>query len=239
MEISYSAEEKGKGKPLLFLHGYLSSKECFLIQTEYLSRFRRTVALDLPGFGRSPEPPFAFSLDDYVDFVYEAIGERCGGKADIIAHSFGGRIALKLAATRPEAVDRMLLAGCAGMKPKRKLPYYAKTGVYKILRKIAPGLSVKWRDKFASADYLALSPVMRKSFVKIVNEHLEGYLGRISAPTLFVFGSEDKETPLYMARRLNKNVKGSGLAVFEGCGHFCFTEDPLRFNAVAEEFFKR
>ena len=238
MKLSYYAEEKGEGRPILFLHGYLSDKESFKYQTEYLSRFRRTVAVDLPGFGQTPSPPYGYSLSDYVEFVLGVTEERCGGKADIIAHSFGGRIALKLAALYPDAVGKMLLVGCAGMKPVRKPSYYAKTACYKLLKKTAPRLSEKWKEKFSSPDYLSLSPVMRESFVKIVNEHLESYLPAIKAPTLLVFGSEDKETPPYMAKRLNKNIKGSGLVFFEGCGHFCFLEQPRRFNAVAEEFFK-
>jgi len=237
MEIPYSAEEKGKGKPLLFLHGYLSSKESFSYQTEYLSRYFRTVAVDLPGFGKTPEPTFGYSLSDYVDFVRAVIDERCGGRADIIAHSFGGRVALKLAAESGEKVGKMLLTGCAGMKPRRNITYYFKTAYYKTVKKLSPALAARFRERHSSADYRSLSPVMRESFVKIVNEHLEKCLPLVSAPTLFVFGGADRETPPYMARRLNAGVKDSALVFFEGRGHFCFAEEPFRFNAVAREFF--
>ncbi|MBP5193186.1 MAG: alpha/beta hydrolase [Clostridia bacterium] len=233
----YSSTEKGDGKPILFLHGYLSNKESFYYQTEYLSAFARTIAVDLPGFGKTPEPPFGYSLGDYVDFVRGVIENRCGGRTDIIAHSFGGRIALKLAALYPDAVSRMLLTGSAGMKPRRTLRFYAKKGTYRILKKFFPCREKALREKFSSPDYLALSPVMRESFVKIISEHLEKYLPQIKAPTLLVFGENDRETPLYMARRLNRNIAGSGLVIMKDCGHFCFSQNPAVFNAIAFEFF--
>ena len=234
----YSAEEKGEGYPVLFLHGYLSCKESFYYQTRYLSERFKTVAVDMPGFGKTPEPPFAYSLNDYADFVKRVIDERCGGRAHIVAHSFGGRVAIRLAAREKQSVNKLLLAGCAGMKPRRTLGFYAKKGTYEFLKRLFPALREKLRNRFSSRDYLALSPVMRESFVKIVNEHLDGELKNIQAPTLFVFGENDGETPLYMARRLNRGVKGSGLAVMKNCGHFCFSEQPERFNIIAEEFLK-
>ena len=234
----YSSTEKGDGKPVLFLHGYLSNKESFHYQTEYLSSFARTIAVDLPGFGKTPEPPFGYALDDYADFVRGVIENRCGGRADIVAHSFGGRIALKLAALYPEKVSRLLLVGCAGMKPRRTLRFYAKKGTYRVLKKLFPRRINALKEKFFSPDYLALSPVMRESFVKIVNEHLEEYLPRIKAPTLLVFGENDGETPLYMAKRLSRGIEGSGLVIMKGCGHFCFCDQPAVFNAIAGEFLK-
>jgi len=235
--MNYSVEEKGKGKPILFLHGYLSNKQSFYYQTEFLSKKFKTVAVDLPGFGKTPEPEFAYSLDDYVRFVLDVIDEHCGGRADIVAHSFGGRIALKLASLNPQKVGKMLLVGCAGMKPKRGLKYHFKVLTFKALKRISPNLARRNFKKFASPDYANLSPLMRESFKKIVNENLESCAEKITAPCLLVFGSEDRETPLYMARRLNRLITDSGLVVMDGCGHFCFTENASVFNALAVEFF--
>ena len=220
----------------MFLHGYLSSKESFAFQTEYLSSFFKTVAVDLPGFGKTPEPDEPLSLDGYVEFVKSVIERECGKSTLVLAHSFGGRIALKLAARYPETVEQMLLTGCAGMRPRRTLGYRARRLGFKAVKLVSPSLARRWIRAFASPDYLALSPLMRESFKMIVNEHLDGLLPYVSVPTLLVFGSEDKETPLYMAGRLNRGIHGSGLVVMEGCGHFCFCDDPVRFNAIAREF---
>ena len=163
--MNYSVEEKGTGKPILFLHGYLSSKESFYYQTEYLSKKFKTVAVDLPGFGKTPEPEYAYSLDDYVNFALGIIDDYCGGRADIVAHSFGGRIALKLASLYPEKVGKMLLVGCAGMKPKRGVRYYFKVLTFKTLKRISPSMARRNFKKFASCGppsylliHLRLSP---------------------------------------------------------------------------------
>ena len=232
----YSLTVKGEGEPLLMLHGYLSCKESFYYQIEALSRGRRVVAVDLPGFGGAAEPQYPFALKDYTDFVEGVILDECGGRADILAHSFGGRIALRLASQNGGLVGKMLLTGCAGLKPRRTARYYAKTLTYKALKRLAPTVAQKNISKFASSDYLKLSPLMKESFKLIVNEHLDGLLCKITVPTLLVFGRDDTETPLYMAKRLNAKIVDSGLVVMDG-GHFCFAESPAYFNAVAEEFF--
>ena len=91
-------------------------------------------------------------------------------------------------------------------------------------------------QRFYSKDYLALNDIMKQSFIKIVNEHLDGYLSQIQVPTLIINGSLDKETPLYMAKKLNKNIKNSTLVVVQGAGHFCFIDKPNKFNMEVKEF---
>ena len=228
---------KGKGYPVLFLHGYLSSKESFYYQTEALSKKFKVVAVDLPGFGKAGEPPFAYSLGDYVDYVSDITDSFCGGEAMILAHSFGGRIAIKLAAERPEKVKAMLLVGCAGIRPKRAIKKTFSIYSYKLLKKTNAWLAAKWEEKHSSPDYLALSPLMRESFKKIINEHLDDTAKKVSAPTLLVFGDKDNETPLYMAKKLEKNITSSGLVIMKGYGHFCFSENPYAFNEIASVFF--
>lgn len=236
-KIACSIEEKGEGKPLLFLHGYLSNKESFYHQTEFFSKTRKTIAVDLPGFGNTSEPSIAYSLSDYVQFVKSIIDEFAGGRVDVIAHSFGGRIALKLASENPDYIDKMLLTGCAGMKPRRSAKYYIKKGVYKVVKNLFPSKKEELRQRFSSSDYLSLSPLMRESFIKIVNEHLEFTLKKITCPTLLVFGEEDEQTPLYMARRIERGIADCALVKIEGHGHFCFCSAPQIFNSIAWEFF--
>lgn len=77
---------------------------------------------------------------------------------------------------------------------------------------------------------------MQKSFKLIVNEHLDYALPNIKNSTLIIFGKEDKETPLYMAKKLHNGIKGSRLVVYEKAGHFAFIDKPLRFNMEVKEF---
>lgn len=230
---------KGKGYPLLFLHGYLSCKESFYFQINEFSKKFKVVAVDLPGFGKADEPGYPYALGDYVDFVLGVIDRYCDGRALIAAHSFGGRIAIKLASFYPEKVEGLLLAGCAGIRPKRAIKRTFSIYTYKFLKKANVRLAEKWAEKHSSKDYKALSPLMRESFKKIINEHLDKVAKNVSAPTLLVFGDKDMETPLYMARKLKKAIKTSELVVMKGCGHFCFSENPFAFNCVAACFLEQ
>jgi pimeloyl-ACP methyl ester carboxylesterase len=217
----------------LLLHGYLSSSESFYFQSQFFRRYFNVYAPDLKGFGKNADMEYPYSLDDYILDVKKYIKENALKNPHVIAHSFGGRIALKMASETPDAFDKIVLVGCAGLKPKRKLKYRIKKFVYKIIKPFLLGRKPKI---FFSKDYLSLSPVMKESFCKIVGEHLDYALPRIKNQTLIVFGKSDKETPVYMAKRLNKGITNSRLYLIDGAGHFCFCEKPEKFNWEVREF---
>ena len=219
---------------MLFLHGYLSSKESFLPQIEYFSDYFRVTALDFPGFGQAEPLPAAWSVADYADWTEEAAAHLGLAFPHVIAHSFGGRVAVKCL-SRQDTFDRAVLTGCAGIVPKRKWGYHVRVKAYRAAKKIAP----RWAEKhFGSAEYRQLSPLMRESYKKIVNEDLREDAAKIARPVLFVCGTEDGETPLSSIKIYLSRVKGSQLFTMEGCGHFAHLESPLAFNAAAEEFLR-
>ena len=168
----------------------------------------------------------------------------------IAAHSFGARVAICLAAERPELVNRLILTGAAGIRPEQTDAKKKKNAAYQRGKQLAqligrlPGLQKtaaemreKLVQKYGSADYAALSPEMRATFSKIVSEDLSPQLPRIQAETLLVFGSEDTETPLWMGQRMEKEIPDAGLVVFEGRSHFAYLEEWPRFCALIREFF--
>ena len=220
----------------MFLHGYLSSKECFTSQIKYFSKFYRVTAFDFIGFGQSSPLTEPWAVGDYAAHaarLLSALGVRRGAR--LIAHSFGGRVALKLLSQDAPLFKKAVLAGCAGIPPRRGFSYHCRVRAYRAVKKFAPRFAER---KFGSAEYRTLSPVMRESFKKIVNEDLTPCLCKIRAEVLYVFGEKDAQTPLEMAEKLTTRTKGSALVVMPACGHFCFAEDPARFNAVAREFFR-
>lgn len=223
---------KGKGKPILLLHGYLSCKESFNYQIEFLSKFRKVIAPDLSGFGESGKLESPYSLGDYKDEVLNILKYLNVERYDVLAHSFGGRIAIKLASENNN-IDKIILTGAAGLKPRRKLSYYIKVYVYKFLKLFVSEQKLK---NFGSTEYKTLDSVMKKSYIKIVNEHLDSKLKLIENEVLIIFGDGDKETPVYMAKKLAKNIKRSSVYIMKGCGHFCFIDKPLYFNTLIKEF---
>jgi pimeloyl-ACP methyl ester carboxylesterase len=77
---------------------------------------------------------------------------------------------------------------------------------------------------------------MQKSFIKIVNEHLDYCLNKIENKTLIINGVNDKETPIYMAKRLNLGIKNSHLILLPNAGHFAFIDRPNLFNMEIGKF---
>ena len=217
----------------MFLHGYLSSGDSFARQTHYFRREFDVFAPDLKGFGKNVPMKKPYSLSDYIKEVEEYKYKYSIKKPHVIAHSFGGRIAIKAAAENPDFCDKLVLAGAAGLKPKDTVYKIGKRAAFKVLKRFFPKEKLKW---FYSKDYLALDDVMKESFRLIINEHLDDKIGKIKNSTLVIFGENDKETPVYMAKRLFNGIENSRLIILPKAGHFCFIDKPAKFNTEVREF---
>lgn len=217
----------------MLLHGYLSSKEAFTAQIRYFSKFYRVTAIDFLGFGKSMALTSAFSVDDYAEWTKEVLRLLEVEKPHVIAHSFGCRVAVKLAGKDPAFFDKILLTGAAGVILKRGLSYKIKVKTYRFVKRFAPRFAEK---RFGSAEYKTLSPVMKESYKKIVNEDLRACARRIENEVLLVQGSEDTTTPKKEAEAYLACLKRGRLCAMQG-GHFAFAEYPIPFNLIAEEFF--
>lgn len=249
--VSY--QKIGTGKPLIILHGWGSSKRVMLPIAKQLSHLRTSYILDLPGFGDSPEPARSWSIDDYADLVEAFISNLNLNKVDLLVHSFGGRISLKLCSRDfgKSNIQKVLITGGAGMKPKRALSYYYRKYTAKLLKAPFLILPQNQREKalsklrstafwksLGSSDYSQLSGVMRETFVKTVTEYLESTLAHIPHETLLLWGEEDDATPLYQAKRLEKGIKNAALVTIQQAGHYAFLDKPKQFASIAEAFFK-
>lgn len=176
---------------------------------------------------------FPYSLDDYIKDIEEYKYKYGIKNPHVIAHSFGARIAIKACAENPKFCDKLVLTGAAGLKPKNTLIKLGKRALFKTLKKFVPKEKLKM---FYSKDYLAVDDVMKKSFSLIVNEHLDDKIQSIKNSTLIIFGENDKETPVYMAKRLFNGIPDSRLIILKGAGHFCFIDKPAKFNTEVGEF---
>lgn len=211
----------------------MSSKEAFTAQIAYFSKFYRVTALDFLGFGGSSPLTKPFSVSDYAEWTKEKLVALGVVKPYVIAHSFGCRVALKMAEGRGQVFDKLLLTGPAGVILKRGFSYKAKVGAYRFVKKFAPKFAEK---RFGSEEYKKLSAIMRESYKKIVNEDLRESASRVEIPTLIVEGKRDSTTPKEEALAYLKVLKRGKMMEIDG-GHFAFAENPVTFNLLAEEFF--
>lgn len=215
------------------MHGYLSSSKSFIYQTEFFKKDFNVFAFDMKGFGENQGMEYPYSLDDYIEEVKDFIKKNGLEKPHVLAHSFGGRIVLKLASLDKNIFDKIVLTGSAGLKPKRTIKYRIKKLIFNVLKLFVKRERLKG---FYSKEYNSLSPVMKESYKKIVNEHLDYATYYIENTTLIINGKLDTETPPYTAKRLNKNIKNSRLIMLDGAGHFCFIDKPYTFNMEVREF---
>ena len=226
--IHYTFKKKGENC-LVLLHGWGMSCECFKPLGKVKKNFS-VLEVDFPPFGKSDEPK-GWNIFSYANMVISLCEHLGIDNAHFLGHSFGGRVAILVSVIRKSLVNKLILVDSAGMRPKRKLSYYFKLSKIKLLKMLGFETS-----HLGSLDYRVLSEDMKKTFNSIVTTHLEEYASLIDKETLIIFGEEDKETPLYMAKRLKKLIKHSRLVTMQNCGHFCFLEKPFEFCKIVCEF---
>ena len=247
--IRINYEQKGSGDLIVLLHGWGSNIKLFSNLIDLLSKKYTVVAMDMPGFGESQEPPSAWCVDDYVDFVIKFLTDYDAKQVMLLGHSFGGRVIIKLNSRKdlPFTVSKVILVDSAGILPPKSNKKSWRTRKYKmgkaflstkIMRKIAPDALEKLRVKYGSADYVAASPLMRQVLVKVVNEDLEPLLPNIKCPTLLIWGVNDTATPLSDGEKMEKLIPDAGLVKLENAGHYSFLEQQFLFNRVMCSFMK-
>jgi len=230
-KVHYNFKKNEEKEVLVLLHGWGGTSKLFKGLSMLKKNFS-VLEIDFPPFGKSEEPKNwnVFSYANMVISLCEHLGIE---KAYFLGHSFGGRIAILVSVIKRTLVQKLVLVDSAGMKPKRKMSYFFKVSKIRFMKLM--GLEV---SHLGSEDYKRLSLNMKKTFNSIVTTHLEEYASLIESPTLIVFGSDDKETPIYMAQRLNKLIKGSELVIMKDCGHFCFLDKPYKFCKLTSSFLK-
>lgn len=233
-DTSIYFETYGNGKDyVLFLHGWGGSTKSFAIFYDKMLKDKTLINIDFPPFGNSEEPKEVFDVETYTDLVKSIIDELQIKKLSIVCHSFGGRVAISFCNRYNEIVDKMIFIDTAGIKPRFSLSKNCKVLVYKIKKKL--GMKM---ENAGSKDYQKLSNIMKQSFVKIVNYDQTKMCKNINCPVLILWGKEDKETPLYMAKKLKKNIKNSALIVFKNSGHFSHYDNFYKFTKIVDSFLK-
>ncbi|MDE7330348.1 MAG: alpha/beta hydrolase [Clostridia bacterium] len=218
----------------MLLHGYGSKKESFYYQTEFLKNYFKVTAPDFPCFGASESTDTAWSVGDYALWLEKFIVKAGLSCPHIIAHSFGARVIIKLLSYNGGLCGRLVITGGAGIVKPRSPAYMRQVRAYRRVKKLFP----KYAERhFGSAEYRALSPIMRESYKKIVNEDLRGCAEKIKNQTLLIYGREDTVTPpTEEGEAFNGLIQNSRLEIMEG-GHFCFSQNPEVFNHKIINFF--
>ena len=227
-------QRHGSGSPdILALHGWGRSNADF----DSVLAGMDAIALDLPGFGASPPPPAPMGAYGYADMIIDVL-EEFDQPPVVVAHSFGGRVAIALEAEVPGSFAAMVLTGVpllrrqGGGKPSLGYRFFRaahRAGL------ISNERMEREKRKRGSADYRAATGVMRDVLVTVVNESYEHELTELDLPVALVWGANDADVPLWIPERaLQVLGQRATLEVIDTAGHFVPTTHPEALSSAIE-----
>jgi len=200
---------------MIFMHGWGGSRESLRGIGSLFQQSHRIHLIDLPGFGEAPLPPQDWDTVRYTDLVHQYLVERVDGPVMLVGHSFGGKVALRLASRRLPQIQAMALLAVPGLQA----PVWSRTRIrrsgIRALRRLltamrgvtGPG-ALEWHTRrFGSKDYLAAGE-LRSLLVKSVNEDLTEAARAVACPVLLLWGADDRDTPPWLAERYQLLMNG-------------------------------
>ena len=230
--IRINYKQYGEGEDIVLLHGWGQNIQMMDPVGERLKNKYHITIIDLPGFGLSNEPDFAYTVSDYVELVHDLLMDLKINNPILIGHSFGGRISIVYASKYD--VSKIVLFG----SPCVRHEYVSKKqNILKKMKKIKllkPIVNVM-KKHMGSTDYKNASPIMRDVLVKTVNEDLSNYAKKIKCQALLIWGENDEAVPVSEARELDDLLENSALIVLPGT-HYCYLENLDRVISILDNF---
>lgn len=224
----------------LFLHGWRSQAAVFLPLMKMLAvKGIASYAIDLPGFGASQIPNHKFTLTDYCLCINEFVKKLNLSIGCLIGHSFGGRIAIKIASQKTQIATKLVLIDSAGII-EHKMLLTAMKQAAKIIKPIfRPKFMKPLRQKlyqFIGADDYLATPQLRETYLEVIKDNLIGLLPNIKSETLLIWGNDDKDTPIPIGFSMKRLIPNSKLEIIPDAGHFSFLDQPNTAAILISEF---
>jgi pimeloyl-ACP methyl ester carboxylesterase len=272
-EVAYVELNPEGQRTLVFIHGLGSYLKFWRYQLDaFAAQGYRVIAVDLPGYGKSDKPgSFPYTMEAMADAVREVVQTLGIQKPVLVGHSMGGQTALSYAIRYPEEPGALVLTAPAGFeKFSWKEKAWLKRAFSTVLIKSSPeygiwgsvrqGNFARWRpelewlieervrvvatpdfDAYAYANVRTVDGLAHDDFVR-------DSLGHIQAPTIIVFGEDDRLIPNpFMhggrAREIfeygHAGIKGSELVGLDRCGHSVQLDCPQEYNDAVSTFLKK
>jgi pimeloyl-ACP methyl ester carboxylesterase len=258
--VDYGTEDPD-GLELLLVHGLSGSWQNWLETIPVFGRNRRVVALDLPGFGASPMPPWELTIENYGRLLHTFIEEAGIGDCCVVGNSMGGFVSAEAAISRPDRFEKLVLVSAAGVSSVtvRREPVQA---VARMMAAAAP-LSIKFQERnfrrpgvraslfrgiFHRPEDLrrellweqfihgAGAPGFIDALTNLVGYDILDRLEEVDVPTLIVWGRQDRIVPSIDSVEWGERLTNSQTTIFDQTGHVPQLERPVRFNRVLQEF---
>lgn len=223
MDISLYYQEKGKGVPLILLHGNGEDGTYFNNQIAFFSAKYRTIAVDTRGQGKSPRGTAPFTMEQFAEDLHELMNKLQISKAIILGFSDGANIAMKFVLKYPQKVTALILNGGnldkKGVKASVQLPI--EIG-YRIAKKFAS------KSQKAKRNMELLGLMIFEPDIAVMELHA------IHIPTLVIAGTRDMIRKAH-TEAIAENIPNAQLVFVEG-DHFIANKKAQKFNEEVDGF---
>lgn len=256
--------QTGSGPPLLLIHGLLGGSFCWRLNLPVFEKRFTTYAVDLPGCGESANPRNGdCGMRAQAGHLLSVLSELGLKQVDVVGSSWGGGVALLLAASNPELVRSLVLV--SPVNPwsefgRERVRFFSGALGAALLRMGTPfsrplhlwGLKRMYGDPrrmpagtLEGYSRLFLRKGLARNIVGMLRswegdlEALKSATERVQAPTLLVWGTHDTAVDPGSAEILRAKMRNCKLEMIEGAGHVPFEETPDEFNRVTLDFLER
>jgi pimeloyl-ACP methyl ester carboxylesterase len=227
-------EALGRGRPIIFLHGWVGSWRYWINAMQVASTSFRAYALDLFGFGDSIHDPLRYSLDRQADLVKRFLEEMGIGKVALVGHNLGALVAFSYMKQWPQSVDRMMAINC----PIDYASINARMRTAPI-----PDL-VDWLATRTPEAIAALSDASKVDLQAVsasiaglqANSNMFAGIRDLGVPSLFVYGPNDPAISMPSQERTDSFPGHMHQVILEGTGHFPMIDNPTQFNRLLTDF---
>jgi pimeloyl-ACP methyl ester carboxylesterase len=224
-------EVLGRGRPVIFLHGWVGSWKYWIASMQVASTSYRAYSLDLWGFGDTAHNTLKYSLDDQAKLLDAFLNELGIGKIALVGHGLGGLVAMKFASRFRQSVDRVMAVNCP-------LNFEA---VNSRLRTAQPQELSDWLSNRSPEASTALSDsskadgkAIAASMAGLQAENIFGNFRSMDVPCLLVYGEKDQAitVPTYESATSTYTHQ----VILDGSGHFPMIEETIKFNRLLTDF---
>ena len=255
--IRWAVRDEGAGHPVLLLHGFTGTSDAWdTIGADLVARHRILVPC-LPGHGGTSASPEAMSVEATADALAALLTARNAAPAHVVGYSLGARVALRLTATHPDAVDRLVLESPSAGLPteaeraarraaddalaarieadgiERFVDEWERNAVF-AGTSLEPDRVARVREMRLGNDPAGLAASLRHAGQGAM-EPLFDRLPTIAVPTLVIAGELDT-IGRPRAERVAAMIPGARLAVVDGAGHTPHDERPEAFRRLVRAF---
>lgn len=228
-------EALGRGRPLIFLHGWLGSWRYWMPTMENLSDRYRTYAFDLWGFGDSDRNANRYQIEAYVAQLDQFMEQLGIMRACLVGHALGAAVAMLAGALWPDRVDRVMAISTplsAGILNKRLTQPGNSSLIDRVLGRRAVGQYPEVDMEAAKTDPVAISNSARS----LINMDLRQVFDQLQMPLLMVYGEKDPfvgPLPPEEVSRFDTNIRPIGL---NDSGHFPMLDEASKFQRLLRDY---